>query len=46
MATPQAVEQTLQMIRPYLREDGGDEELVRLTDDGIEEVRLTGTCQG
>ncbi|MEX0601700.1 MAG: NifU family protein, partial [Bacteroidota bacterium] len=39
-------EQTLQMIRPYLREDGGDVELVRLTDDGIVEVRLTGSCQG
>lgn len=31
-------------IRPYLQEDGGDVELVRVTEDGIVEVRLTGSC--
>jgi Fe-S cluster biogenesis protein NfuA len=40
----EAVERTLQRVRPYLQEDGGDVELVRITDDGIVEVRLTGSC--
>jgi len=44
MLTPQSIEQSLVRIRPYLREDGGDVELVRITEDGIVEVRLTGSC--
>lgn len=40
----ESVEKTLARVRPYLREDGGDVELVRITDDGIVEVRLTGSC--
>lgn len=39
-----SVEKTLERVRPYLREDGGDVELVRITEDGIVEVRLTGSC--
>lgn len=39
-----SVEKTLERVRPYLREDGGDVELVRVTEDGIVEVRLTGSC--
>lgn len=35
---------SLDRIRPYLLVDGGNVELVRLTDDGIVEVRLTGSC--
>lgn len=35
---------TLDRIRPFLQLDGGNVELVRLTDDGILEVRLTGSC--
>ncbi len=38
------IEQSLDKIRPYLRIDGGDVECVRVTDDGIVEVRLTGAC--
>ena len=34
----------LDSIRPYLQADGGDVELVNVTDDGIVEVRLTGAC--
>lgn len=44
MLTPEAIEATLTRIRPFLQEDGGDVELVRVTDDGIVEVRLTGSC--
>ncbi|MBI2619812.1 MAG: NifU family protein [Ignavibacteriales bacterium] len=40
----QSVEQTIERIRPYLKEDGGDVELVRVTAEGIVEVRLTGSC--
>lgn len=44
MLTPDAVEASLRNVRPYLQEDGGDVELVRVTEDGIVEVRLTGSC--
>ena len=39
------IEESLKRIRPYLKEDGGDVELVRVTEDGIVEVRLLGSCQ-
>jgi len=44
MITPEAIESTLTRIRPFLQEDGGDVELVRVTEDGIVEVRLIGSC--
>ena len=31
-------------IRPYLQSDGGDVELVDVSNDGIVRVRLTGAC--
>ena len=31
-------------IRPNLQADGGDVELVEVTDDGVVRVRLTGAC--
>jgi Fe-S cluster biogenesis protein NfuA len=37
---------SLTTVRPFLQQDGGDVELVRVTDDGIVEVRLTGACKG
>jgi Fe-S cluster biogenesis protein NfuA len=40
-----AVEQALTKIRPMLQRDGGDIELVDVT-DGIVKVRLTGACKG
>jgi Fe-S cluster biogenesis protein NfuA len=40
------VEQVLDKIRPTLQADGGDVELVELTDNGIVKVRLKGACQG
>ncbi len=38
------VEKALENIRPYLRADGGDIELVQVTPEGIVEVKLTGAC--
>ncbi len=42
----QKVNKALESIRPYLKADGGDIELVKVTDEGIVEVRLTGACVG
>ena len=33
-------------MRPYLNADGGDVELVELTEDMTVKVRLTGACDG
>jgi Fe-S cluster biogenesis protein NfuA len=44
MLTQETIEKSLAQIRPYLQRDGGDVELVRLTEEGIVEVRLTGSC--
>ena len=38
------VEQALALCRPYLQADQGDVELVSISDDGIVELRLQGTC--
>jgi len=40
------VETSLNTIRPRLRADGGDVELVDVSDDGVVSVRLTGACHG
>ncbi len=45
MLTRESIEESLTKVRPYLKEDGGDVELVRITDDGIVEVKLVGSCQ-
>ena len=34
----------IQDVRPSLQADGGDIELVSVSDDGIVKVRLTGSC--
>ena len=44
MLTTEVLQKSLEQVRPYLQRDGGDVEFVRLTDDGIVEVRLTGSC--
>ncbi len=40
------VQEVLDMIRPSLQADGGDVELVDVTDEGIVKLRLTGHCAG
>lgn len=42
----QKVESALENIRPYLKADGGDVELVNISEDGVVEVKLTGACVG
>jgi Fe-S cluster biogenesis protein NfuA len=34
----------LEQLRPFLNDDGGDMELVEITDDAIVRVRLLGAC--
>lgn len=38
------VEKVLSEIRPSLEADGGNVELVEVTDNGIVKVKLTGAC--
>lgn len=40
------VQAVLDKIRPSLQADGGDVELVEVTEQGIVKVRLTGACKG
>jgi Fe-S cluster biogenesis protein NfuA len=40
------VESALKSIRPSLQADGGDVELVDVTEDGVVKVRLKGACHG
>jgi Fe-S cluster biogenesis protein NfuA len=40
------VEVALEKIRPYLVADGGDIELVNITDDFVAEVKLVGASHG
>ncbi|MFW5490560.1 MAG: NifU family protein [Desulfovibrio sp.] len=40
------VEAALDKIRPVLQADGGNVELVDITDNGIVQVRLQGACHG
>ena len=44
--TKQQVEQALEKIRPFLQRDGGDIQLIDVTEDGIVKVQLTGACHG
>ncbi|MCL4458190.1 MAG: NifU family protein [Nitrospirae bacterium] len=38
------VEEVINRVRPYLRRDGGDVELVDITDDNVVKVKLVGAC--
>jgi len=44
--TLQAIEESLERLRIFLAIDGGDVQLVRVTENGIVEVRLLGSCAG
>ena len=38
------VEKALEKIRPMLMADGGNVDLVEVSDDGVVKLKLTGTC--
>jgi Fe-S cluster biogenesis protein NfuA len=40
------VKKALERVRPYLQSDGGDIELLEVTDDFSVKVRLKGACHG
>ena len=40
------VNQAIDKLRPYLKNDGGDMELVKITPDNIVHVKLLGACHG
>jgi Fe-S cluster biogenesis protein NfuA len=40
------VESALDEVRPSLQADGGNVELVDVTDDGVVKVKLQGACAG
>jgi Fe-S cluster biogenesis protein NfuA len=40
------VEKVIDQVRPNLQADGGDIELVDVTEDGVVKVKLQGACHG
>lgn len=40
------IKHAIEEVRPYLKADGGDVELVELTSDNTVKVKLTGACDG
>jgi Fe-S cluster biogenesis protein NfuA len=40
------VQKVIEQIRPNLQADGGDIELIDVTEDGTVKVRLQGACHG
>jgi Fe-S cluster biogenesis protein NfuA len=40
------VEKAIDRIRPNLQADGGDVQLLEVTDDGLVKVKLLGACHG
>jgi Fe-S cluster biogenesis protein NfuA len=45
-AIKERVIKALDKVRPYLQSDGGDIELLEITEDLSVKVRLTGACHG
>ena len=40
------VEKALMKVRSFLQADGGEVELVEITEEGVVKVKLTGACGG
>jgi Fe-S cluster biogenesis protein NfuA len=40
----QQIEASLDTMRPYLKDDGGNVEVVEITEDKVVKVRLLGAC--
>jgi Fe-S cluster biogenesis protein NfuA len=41
----QKVNEALEQLRPFLEADGGDMELVEITEEGVVRVQLLGACR-
>jgi len=39
------VNEALQQLRPFLEADGGDMELVEITEEGVVRIQLLGACK-
>jgi Fe-S cluster biogenesis protein NfuA len=46
MINKKNVEEVLELIRPALQADGGDVQLIDVSEDGVVEVELQGACKG
>ncbi|BAI81015.1 nitrogen-fixing NifU domain protein [Deferribacter desulfuricans SSM1] len=44
MTLKERVQEVLNQVRPGLQADGGDVELLDVTEDGVVKVQLTGAC--
>jgi Fe-S cluster biogenesis protein NfuA len=44
MTLKEKVEKALESVRPHLQADGGNVELIDVSEDGIVKVKLTGAC--
>ena len=40
------VEEALEKIRPSLQADGGDVQLIEVSEDGVVKLKLIGACRG
>jgi Fe-S cluster biogenesis protein NfuA len=46
LSTRERVAKALERVRPYLQSDGGDIDLIDVTEDGTVKVKLKGACHG
>ena len=46
MVDKEMIKEVLDKVRISLQADGGDAELVEITDEGLVKLRLTGACAG
>ncbi len=46
MTMKEKIEKAIEQIKPNLQVDGGDVELVDVSDDGVVKVKLLGACHG
>ncbi len=45
LTVTEKVNEALEQLRPFLAADGGDMELVEITNDGVVKVKLLGACK-
>ena len=46
MVDKEKIQDVLEKVRESLQADGGDAELVEITDEGVVKLRLMGACSG